>query len=230
MLIVPLSLLVKMMSDFFAHLLTVHHAMQVQCDAVVDEQLMELYSRIAQQIMQIRQIEAPYLEQRSQLLEQIRPYLEDDARSVLPLPEFQLFVEQFLATCNSSLKVADHPPIISVNPSTWLLNHIPFPLQLSHYRSIQQPRFYAFQLTARLETWQQTFAVTIARPTADGSELDFFGVDRQWAEILAQIRLDTASLHVFEQEARLVQEVGCLICFVGSIFELISPTVWFTFP
>ncbi|MBD3885504.1 hypothetical protein IFO70_27680 [Phormidium tenue FACHB-886] len=78
--------------------------------------------------------------------------------------------------------------------------------------------------------WQQTFAVAIGRPVADGSELEFFEAERQWADILAQMRLTVATHHVAGQEAQLTQEVSCLICFVGLLLEVIPKTVWFTYP
>ncbi|MBD3885503.1 hypothetical protein IFO70_27675 [Phormidium tenue FACHB-886] len=105
------------MPDSLADLLTVQHALQMQYDAVIDKQLNQLCGQVVDQIMQMRHLKPPLLQQRSQLLQQIRPFLAEDARWVLPTPEFRSFLEAFLFACQSSARVTEHPPTVSVDAS-----------------------------------------------------------------------------------------------------------------
>lgn len=208
-------------------LLIAYRRLQDQYDAEIDIKLDELSGLIAQFLMGVRQREQPFLRQKSQLVAQINPYLEEDARCLLSTTEFRAFVEQFIKSCQASSGIIAQTLLLTPAPSTWILPRLNTPLQLQNYQLVQEDSAYLFRLTASLGNWQQDFTVDIARPTPNNDLLEIFSLEEQWREVEAQM---LGEIHVTENGSQLSQEISSLICFTGLTLETIPKMTWFSYP
>jgi hypothetical protein len=220
-------LLEERMFDFqsIQQILFAYHRLTTQYEATLDRDLEALYEQTVTSVINLRRHEDLWLAARSNWVERLRPLLETDARCLLSTSQFTAYVQPLLFLNRATSQTQS----LAVNPSAWVLKQIKHPLFLGEYEAVYRNDTYSYLLTARLGTWQQRIQVSVVSFYSSSSE--FFEAIEQWEEALKQIHASFDDFDLGEsQKALLPQEISCLICYVGQLFELRPKTAWFRYP
>ncbi|BAU16123.1 hypothetical protein LEP3755_66900 (plasmid) [Leptolyngbya sp. NIES-3755] len=204
-------------------LLATYDAYQQQRTIAMSDQLNRLRQQITSQLLTIRQEESKLIQAQQDCLDQMRPALATDARVLLKTPQFAAFIESLLEQTECD---AISPPMtlrLALTPAFWLLNSVPTAI---HLQEIEQIQFdtpdgadagdAVIRMQVEVDGWQQPVHVSV------------HALDR-WSERVAQIEQILTQLPQVDPcldggIARLklvvVQELACLVLFVGQLFNL----------
>lgn len=185
--------------------------MQRQRTADITDRLDRLQQQVASQLLTIRQREAEFISEQNQVLDQIRPLLATDARSLLTMIKFQAFVQsRFQQVAESANQTLSRR--IDANPETWRLAKLPDPLQLQDIeRAVAIDADAKFPggrvwIQVSLGTWQQHLFIPIETSQQESQVIEQLQMTRMDLPIEAEFRLD------------LMQEIGWLLVYIGGLF------------
>lgn len=134
--------------------------------AQIRDQLNRLQQQLASQLLTIRQRESEFIAIQENVLDEIRPLLALDARSLLSVDEFEQFVRSLLenidvAGIKSSLSLQ-----ISPNSNDWILHTLPMPLQLEEIEIVSSDKPAAsmggIRVQVEMRSWQQIIFIPMA--------------------------------------------------------------------
>lgn len=112
-----------------------NHASQFDPEIAALKQLVET------RIQELRRSEQTLVKAQVVELKRISGALANDARCLLPTPEFRAFVKEYKKLPGKSY--GQQPNItISKDPATWLLTTLEFPISLSDYQTLEDPDAY----------------------------------------------------------------------------------------
>ncbi|MCA1993011.1 MAG: hypothetical protein LDL41_13380 [Coleofasciculus sp. S288] len=174
------------MSDFqtIHQILFAYQRLTNQYEETLDRDLETLYEQIVTDVINLRRHEELWLAARSNWVKKLRPFLESDARCLLSTNQFSTYLEPLLFL-NQSGSLSPNQRI-AATPSAWVLGQVDFPLSLSEYQAIYENDIYSYLLTAKLNSWQQQFKISVV--SLQGNSNEFFDANEQWQEALNQLQ------------------------------------------
>ena len=230
-----------------------YQVLQQQQFEQMGEALRHLHAGIAQQLEQLRQQEQALLEMQSTALAPLRSAVKADARCLLPTPQFEQFVVALLEEGSRHLFGSNRLSQVTVDPTTWLLATQTLPLAILSYELLRDESAYndesyytdyRYQLTARLGEWQQQVEASTAS-VHPGNPMSYYvkGLSSQHHDVAYRLleadrdrpnadpQEEFADLNLEAgQGVRLKQEIGCLLTYVGNLFNLHSRVEHFRYP
>lgn len=189
-------------------------------------QINQLKEHIGIELQAIQQHELALTAQQSAQLDQLRVHLAIDARSLLHTGDFQAFVHSMVRQGDGELGRA-------LNPIDWHLGTLPHPLQLENIEAIEQGKSagaiaFGVRMTVRLGNWHQVITIPIGRQGKGAPvHYDPLATPQQWIEVGYQLQQSLRRLPIEpEHQLGLAQELGCLLSYVGELFNLRSVADW----
>lgn len=182
-----------------------------QKTAQIRDQLNRLQQQLASQLLTIRQRESEFIAIQENILDEIRPLLALNARSLLSVDEFEQFVRSLLENIDAAGIKSSLSLQISPNPSEWILHTLPLPLQLRNIEIIGSGKSAASTGGIRVQvgvgSWQQTIFIPMA-----GSQSSWLAIAQQMQEQVMELPI-AANL-----QDGLMQELVILLAYVSSLF------------
>lgn len=201
------------MSDL-SELLSTYSKLQQQRTIAITDRLARSQQQLASEILTIQECERQFIAAENKVLDQIRPLLATDARSLLTTREFQYFARSL----NEKLDVDATKKFESlqtpIDPDEWQLRTLPTCLQLQNIEAVlaHDPTYGAIapdggiRMQIREGTWQQL--IFLPNDSA-----------RQWLQLAHQLQRTRMDLPVEDDlQFDLIQEIVCLLAYVTTLF------------
>lgn len=196
--------------------------------------LRQLQQRLADQLQALQELEQGFLSDQENVLKQIRPILASDARSLLPIPQFQEFVRDLLMEVKAKRNNPAFILRVTPKPGNWILPTLQYPLQLSNIEMSEQTNsyrdkgefltIYGIRMTIALGEWQQAFTIPTATAQNDNPDMyHAYSPFAQWYEAVVCMKPTLEQLPIVRSKRqRLAQELTCLMAYVCDLFNLYS--------
>lgn len=183
-------------------------------------QIEQLRRHAQAQMAAIRQWERSSSSAQQTILEQLRPHLATDARSLLLTAEFAAFVQEL----RSELKAVDFRLQVQPPLKDWVLPTLSVALQVHDIEArsqqgISHPCAFETQMRVQVQDWQHPVvfpAILYATPQRDVAA----ATHKQWLTVRGDVSAIAAQLTVAPAQQQVCQEVFCLLRFIGELFTL----------
>lgn len=234
-------------------LLTARSTLKQQSEMQISAQLQELRLQVATQLQTIQKQEEGFVTKQHKILDQIRPCVAHDARSLTTTKAFQAFVQSLFTELTDPLGWRTTTPQIATDPITWHLHTLKKPVQVNQIDVVCDERVddegdyctvYFVRMAVRLGRWQDVIDIQ-TETLIDSGELvrTPIPVFKQWLELINQLQTSmgqlslgfgsstnksSSSKQVAPTQQALVQELGCLLLFVGELFNVytVADRLW----
>lgn len=236
-------------------LLTAHSSLKQQSGTQINAQLEELRQQVATQLQMIQEQEEGFVTKQREILDQMRPCLAHDARSLTTTKTFQAFVQSLSAELAAPLRWRPTIPQITTDPTTWHLHTLKDPLQVNQIEVLWEERVdeegesdcytvYFVRMALQMGRWQEVIDIATENLT-DNSELIRTPIPafKQWLELIGQLQSSmgqlplgfghsvskrSSSKRVTPAQQMLTQELACLLVFVGEVFNVytVADRLW----
>jgi uncharacterized coiled-coil protein SlyX len=234
-------------------LLIARSTLKQQSEMQISAQLQELRLQVATQLQTIQKQEEGFVTEQHKILEQLRPCVAHDARSLTTTKAFQAFVQSLFTELTDPLGWRTTTPQIATDPTTWHLHTLKKPVQVNQIDVVCDERVddegdyctvYFVRMAVRLGRWQDVIDIQ-TETLIDNGELirTPIPVFKQWLELINQLQTSmgqlslgfgnstnkpSSSKRVAPAQQALVQELGCLLVFVGELFNVytVSDRLW----
>lgn len=214
--------------------LSAYYALRQQKTAEISTRIGQIQQQLAAELQALQGLEQQLLSAQENVLEQIRPVLATDARSLLSTSQFQEFVRDLLQEVKAKPKQASF--VLEVAPKTtkWILHTLEQPLQLNQIEVFERTNSYnagkqsltryCIHMLIQLGEWQQAFDIPTA--TAQNNDPDTYhpySAFTVWCESDICMRATVRQLPVASaKQQRLAQELTCVMAYVCDLFNLYS--------
>ena len=214
--------------------LSTYYKLRQQKAVEISTRIEQVQQQLATELQGLQELEQQLLSAQGSVLEQIRPVLATDARSLLPTPQFQEFVRDLLKEVKAKPKQAAFTLKVASKTTKWILNTIEQPLQVSQIEVVEQTnsydagkqsltRYYV-RMLMQLGEWQQIFEIPTA--TTQNNDPDMYhscSTFTQWYGSVVRIKVAIEQLPVSSvKQQKLAQELTCVMAYVCNLFNLYS--------
>ncbi|XGV94825.1 MAG: hypothetical protein ACAF41_19040 [Leptolyngbya sp. BL-A-14] len=214
--------------------LSVYYTLRQQKATEIAARIGQIQQQLAAELQGLQELEQQLLSAQGNVLEQIRPVLATDARSLLSMPEFQEFVRDLLKEVKAKPKQAAFVLEVASKTTKWILHTLEQPLQLNQIEVFERTNSYDsgkqsltryyIRVVMQLGEWQQMFDIPTA--TAQNNDPDMYhtcSAFTVWYECDIGIRTAVKQLPVATaKQQRLAQELTCVMAYVCDLFNLYS--------
>jgi hypothetical protein len=218
------------LSDF----LSTYYKLRQQKATQLSAGIKQTQERLATELQALQNLEQQLLSAQGNVLEQIRPVLATDARSLLPTPQFQEFVRDLLKEVKAKPKQASFALKVASKTTKWILHILEQPLQISQIEVVERSNSYDagkqtltryyIRMLVQLGEWRQIFEIPTA--TAQNNDPDMYhscSAFTQWYGAVTRIKVAIEQLPVSSaKQQKLAQELTCVIAYVCGLFNLYS--------
>lgn len=183
-------------------------------------QLQPMEQPLRQHVQAMQAQELAFAQAQAALLDQLRPYLSADARSLLLTSHFHAFTRSLRKQARLNLTPA---------PTKWVLPSLAVPLQIHSLETTTQVAIeeaqastvFALQLQVGLGQWQPlvTLSTAIAHYTATTRYRTVEAIE-QWQEANQQLQPTLQQLPIARsRQAKLAQELAVVFAYVAATFN-----------
>jgi hypothetical protein len=218
------------LSDF----LSTYYKLRQQKATQLSAGIKQTQERLATELQALQELEQQHLSAQENVLKQIRPVLEIDARSLLPTPHFQEFVRYLLKEVKAKPKQASFTLKVASKTTKWILHTLEQPLQVSQIEVVERTNSYDagkqfltryyIRMLVQLGEWQQIFEIPTA--TAQNNDPDMYhscSTFTQWYGSVIRMKVAIEQLPVSStKQQKLAQELTCVMAYVCDLFNLYS--------
>lgn len=194
-----------------------------------DPAVTALKELVEERIQELRRSERTLVEAQTAELKRINDVLANDARCLLPTPEFRTFVKEYKKLPGKSY--GQQPNItISEDPATWLLTTLEFPISVSDYQTLEDPDAYDDERTHILYSYsialrmgdvehviyvpcRRTYNLNDHRDFSLKEQIDFYIAD-DVEDLLSEIKYPEA------ESNQLAKELSVLIAYAKNLLAL----------
>jgi hypothetical protein len=212
--------------------LSTYYKLRQQKATQLSTGIRQVQQQLATELQALQELEQQLLSIQEDALKQIRPLLEIDARSLLPMPQFQEFVRDLLKEVKAKPKQASFVLKVASKTTKWILHTLEQPLQVSQIEVVERSNSYDagkqsltryyIRMLVQLGEWRQTFEIPTA--TAQNNDPDMHhpcSTFTQWYGAVVRIKVAIKQLPVSStQQQKLAQELTCVMAHICDLFNI----------
>lgn len=225
-------------SDYLMHnlsdSLSIYYKLRQQKAIEISTRIEQVQQQLTTELQRLQELEQQLLSAQGCVLEQIRPVLATDARSLLPTPQFQEFVRELLKEVKAKPKQAAFTLTVASKTTKWILQTLEQPLQISQIEVVERSNSYDagkqtltryyIRMLVQLGEWRQIFEISTA--TAQNNDPDMYhscSTFTQWYGAVTCIKVAIEQLPIpSAKQKKLAQELTCVMAYVCDLFNLYS--------
>lgn len=212
--------------------LSTYYKLRQQKAIEISTRIEQVQQQLTTELQRLQELEQQLLSAQGCVLEQIRPVLATDARSLLPTPQFQEFVRDLLKEVKAKPKQASFALKVASKTTKWILHILEQPLQISQIEVVERTNSYDagkqiltryyIRMLVQLGEWRQIFEIPTA--TAQNNDPNMYhscSTFTQWYGAVTRIKVVIEQLPVSSaKQKKLAQELTCVIAYVCDLFNL----------